>query len=119
MFVGHAKCGVMLFGAAGENANYREREWILQGKPIGVVEEYTYLGVKITPELDELKMMEARIGKMEMILGSQKRFLCNYRIPAQLRVKVLESVVLTSGLYGGEVWVCAETRGMHRRYKMC
>ena len=41
---------------------------------------------------------------MEMILGNQKRFLCNYRIPAQLRVKVLESVVLTSGLYGAEVW---------------
>ena len=77
---------------------------------------------------------------MEMILGSQKRFLCNYRIPAQLRVKVLESVVLTSGLYGAEVWVCArvkvlesvvltsglygaevwvcaETRTTHRRYK--
>ena len=43
MLVGHAKCGVMLFGAARENANYREREWILQGKPIAVVEEYTYL----------------------------------------------------------------------------
>ena len=55
--------------------------------------------------------------KMEMIVGSQKRFLCNYRIPAQLRVKVLESVVLTSGLYGAEVWVCAETRTTHRRYK--
>ena len=41
---------------------------------------------------------------MGMIVGSQKRFLCNYRIPAQLRVKVLESVVLTSGLYGAEVW---------------
>ena len=39
-----------------------------------------------------------------MLLGSQKRFLCNYRIPAQLRVKVLQSVVLTSGLYGAEVW---------------
>ena len=60
--------------------------------------------MKITPDLNEKKMMNARIGKMEMILGSQKRFLCNYRIPAQLRVKVLESVVLTSGLYGGEVW---------------
>ena len=66
----------------------------------------TYLGVKITPDLNELKMMKARIGKMEMgmIVGSQKRFLCNYRIPAQLRVKVLESVVLTSGFYGAEVW---------------
>ena len=82
-----------------------------------VVEEYTYLGVKITPDLSELKMMEARIGKIGMILGSQKRFLCNYRIPAQLRVKVLESVVLTSGLYGAEVWVCVETRTTHRRYK--
>ena len=41
---------------------------------------------------------------MGMILGNQKRFLCNYRIPTQLRVKVLESVVLTSGLYGAEVW---------------
>ena len=45
MLVGHAKWGVMLFGAARENANDqgREREWILQGKPIAVVEEYTYL----------------------------------------------------------------------------
>ena len=55
--------------------------------------------------------------KMGMIVGNQKRFLCNYRIPAQLRVKVLESVVLTSGLYGAEVWVCAETRTTYRRYK--
>ena len=69
--------------------------------------------MKITPDLKESEMMSARIGKMEMILGSQKRFLCNYRIPAQLRVKVLESVVLTSGLYGAEVWVCAETRTTH------
>ena len=75
--------------------------------------------MKITPDLNDVKMMNARIGQMEMILGSQKRFLCNYRIPAQLRVKVLESVVLTSGLYGGEVWVCVETRGMHDLYKQC
>ena len=60
--------------------------------------------MKITPDLKESEMMSARIGKMGMILGNQKRFLCNYRIPAQLRVKVLESVVLTSGLYGAEVW---------------
>ena len=73
--------------------------------------------MKITTDLNELKMMEARIGKMGMIVGSQKRFLCNYRIPAQLRVKVLESVVLTSGLYGAEVWVCVETRTTHRMYK--
>ena len=107
----------MLFGAARENANEQKREWILQGKPIDVVEEYTYLGVKITPDLKEAEMMSARIGKMGMILGNQKRFLCNYRIPVQLRVKVLESVVLTSGLYGAEVWVCAGTRTTHRRYK--
>ena len=43
MLVGHTKCGVMLFGAARENANDQKREWILQGKPIEVVEEYTYL----------------------------------------------------------------------------
>ena len=60
--MGHAKCGVMLFGAARKNAHDQKREWILQGKPIAVVEESTYLGVKITPDLNELKMMEARIG---------------------------------------------------------
>ena len=47
---------------SGECKRFEEREWILQGKPIAVVEEYTYLGVKITPDLNELKMMEARIG---------------------------------------------------------
>ena len=60
--MGHTKCGVMLFGTARENANDQGREWILQGKPISIVEEYTYLGVKITPDLNELEMMNARIG---------------------------------------------------------
>ena len=90
--MGHAKCGVMLFGAARENANDLKRE-----------------------RMDSSKLESGM--KMGMIVGSQKRFLCNYRIPAQLRVKVLESVVLTSGLYGAEVWVYAETRTTHRRYK--
>ena len=61
--MGHAKCGVMLFGATRENANDLKRERMDSSrKPISVVEEYTYLGVKITPDLNELKMMEARIG---------------------------------------------------------
>ena len=45
-----------------------------------------------------------RLCQLDLILGSQKRFLCNYRIPAQFGVKILQSVVLTSGLYGAEVW---------------
>ena len=106
MQVGHAKCGVMLFGAARTEANMDKREWILQGKPISVVAEYTYLGVKITPELKETMMRAGRVEKMKMkmILGKQQRFLCNYRIPAQIRLMVLHSIVLTSGLYGSEVW---------------
>ena len=61
--MGHAKCGIMLFGAARENANDLKRERMDSSrKPIAVVEEYTYLGVKITPDLNESKMMEARIG---------------------------------------------------------
>ena len=44
MLVGHAKCGVMLFGAARENANDLKRERMDSSKkPIEVVEEYTYL----------------------------------------------------------------------------
>ena len=63
MLVGHAKCGVMLFGAARENANDLKRERMDSSrKPIAVVEEYTYLGVKITPDLKESEMMNARIG---------------------------------------------------------
>ena len=103
MQVGHAKCGVMLLGAARTEANIDKREWILQGKPISVVAEYTYLGVKITPELKETMMRDARVEKMKMILGKQQRFLCNYRIPAQMGLMVLQSIVLTSGLYGWEV----------------
>ena len=52
----------VIWCCSGECKRFEEREWILQGKPIAVVEEYTYLGVKITPDLNELKMMEARIG---------------------------------------------------------
>ena len=93
-------------GDAGRACQVWCKEWILQGKPIAVVEEYTYLGVKITPELKETMMRDARVEKMKMkmILGKQQRFLCNYRIPAQIRLMVLQSIVLTSGLYGSEVW---------------
>ena len=44
MLVGHAKCGIMLFGAARENANDLKRDRMDSSrKPIAVVEEYTYL----------------------------------------------------------------------------
>ena len=52
----------VIWRCSGECKRFEERECILQGKPIAVVEEYTYLGVKITPDLNELKMMNARIG---------------------------------------------------------
>ena len=33
----------VIWCCSGECKRFEEREWILQGKPIAVVEEYTYL----------------------------------------------------------------------------
>ena len=33
----------VIWRCSGECKRFEEREWILQGKPIAVVEEYTYL----------------------------------------------------------------------------
>ena len=53
----------VIWCCSGECKRPRKRERMDSSrKPIEVVKVYTYLGVKITPDLNELKMMEARIG---------------------------------------------------------
>ena len=103
MKIGHAKCGVMLFGKDISEED-RNRKWILQGGEISVVDKYTYLGLQITPELDEKVMEDGRLELGKMALGRIQKFLLDYHVPATIRVKVLESIVQATCIYGAEVW---------------
>ena len=42
-----------------------------------MVEEYKYLGMKITPELSETVMREARLETAKMLIGKEQGFLCD------------------------------------------
>ena len=102
MKIGHVKYGVMVFGQDICDED-RNREWFVQGGEIGVMDKYTYLGLQITPELSERIMEDGRLELDKMVLGRQQKFLSDYQIPSTIRVKVVESIIESTCIYGGEV----------------
>ena len=49
-------------------------------------------------------MEDGRLELGRMVLGRLQKFLSDYHIPATIRVKVLESIVQSTCVYGAEVW---------------
>ena len=62
MSIGASKCGVMLIH--GDSQRIRNRSWRLQNQEIPIVENYRYLGVGLTPTLDEKAHVDEMIAKM-------------------------------------------------------
>jgi len=62
MNVGASKCGVMAIH--GDSQRIRNRSWRLQNQEIPIVENYRYLGVGLTPTLDEKAHVDEMIAKM-------------------------------------------------------
>ena len=79
-----------------------------------MVEEYTYLGVGVTRDLDFKAMVSGRCKRAEkamyMILQPNILLLLilpllrAQSVPLALRVSVLRTVVLSTLLYGSEIW---------------
>ena len=118
MTIGQSKCGVMKFTPKGKEELERRiratgEKWLLQGKEISPVEEYKYLGLVITQDLNLRRMVEARVQVAKTKLNFMARFLTNFCIPAPIRVHVLKAVFMPLLSYGAEVWaVSRENEGL-------
>jgi hypothetical protein len=62
MSIAASKCGVMVIH--GDSQRIRNRSWRLQNQEIPIVEKYRYLGVGLTPTLDEKAHVDEMIAKM-------------------------------------------------------
>ena len=125
MGVGIKKCGVMCAAWQEESDSPKpmkpvlEKAWrraevgqqklracppTLCGQPIPVVEEYTYLGLVVNRQLSLEAMAASRRKKANAALSFVRPVLRNQSLPMGIRVSVLNAVVLSSLLYGSEVW---------------
>ena len=69
-----------------------------------VVEEYTYLVVVVTRDVDFKPMVTGRCKRAEKAMYMVLPLLRAQSVPLALRVSVLRTVVLSRLLYGSEIW---------------
>jgi hypothetical protein len=116
MKVGIKKCGVMCmgdkdhWGATSEQIRLSLDRIRISGEDVPVVEEYTYLGVVVTRDLDLQVMAEGRLEKAKRALAAIRPWLRDQSIPVAVRVLVFKTRVLSSVLYGSEVWGMVKER---------
>jgi hypothetical protein len=82
----------------------------INGLQVPVVTEYTYLGVVITRRLDFGAMVKGRCKRAERAMRMILPCLRAQMVPLALRVSVLRAVVLSTLLYGSEIWGMDEAR---------
>ena len=113
MRVGIRKCGVMCLGDGsvaqqladgGQKQLKEDGPPCLGGEPVPVLDEYVYLGVTITRNLDKKVMVERMLAKAQKASFFIKPLLRDKYIPVGIRSTILQSVVGSSLLYGSEVW---------------
>lgn len=114
MAVGVKKCGLMAVGG-GQRSQDRLNacHFQLQGQPVPCVEEYPYLGILFTRTWDMKKAIDDRVGTGEAALRKGQKFYHNHSLPIALRLMHLRGCVLSTGIYGAEVWgpIDGHTRG--------
>ena len=112
MKVGIQKCGVMVIGAPGSESRADviqeklEDEWPIRisSQNVPAVSEYKYLGLLIRRDLDIDVMAKGRLEKAEKTYRTIYPYLRCASIPLAARVAVFKAVVVTTALYGSEVW---------------
>ena len=108
MNFGISKCAVMVIH--GDMERLRNRPLLLQGNPLSVVEEYTYLGISFNYKLDLDKIIADRVVSTKKALGSLMRVLYGASIPMLAKVKLINGVLLPISTYGGELFGMSENR---------
>jgi hypothetical protein len=121
MSFGIKKCGVMAFGPDEGPGNHidgmaRLRAFgdrmTLGRQPVPIVDQYVYLGLPFSPNLDLEVMTKNREEKGTKALGALFPVLGCSRIPLPIRVQIVKSCLVPVLTYGCELWGMAESRAV-------
>jgi len=100
MSIGASKCGVMVIH--GDSQSIRNRSWRLQNQEIPIVEKYRYLGVGLTPTLDEKAHVDEMIAKMHIRTAIACPFPSDPSIPLAIRTRALRMFIIQPATWGAE-----------------
>jgi len=109
MEVGIQKCGILEFCPVGEERilteEHPERITLLVGNElVPIVEEYLYLGLRLTSALDMDSLISGRLATARKTAYAVTPFLRCSTVPIPLRLAIVQAVVLPRCLYGAEVF---------------
>ncbi|KAF9229991.1 hypothetical protein BU15DRAFT_69581 [Melanogaster broomeanus] len=86
------------------------RTFTVDGQKVDVVRKYKYLGIWITDRLgdseqtDETNHCKMLAGKVKVAIDMRRAFLRDKKFPMEVKLAVIQSKIISLGLYGGE-WV--------------
>lgn len=104
LVVNIAKTKAMIFRAGGGRHCGNER-WVLNGENIEVVNEFKYLGVLLTPQLNLKKHLQAKLKTSIYAINSTwKSLLGNKAVSHSVKYKVFEAAMRSIMTYGAQVW---------------
>ena len=111
MPIGAPKCGVMMVGGSEEEQEeFAQQSFSVDDQEIPVVRRYKYLGIWITDRLgdsnhtDETNHCKTLAGKVRTAVDIRRAFLRDQKFPLELKLAVIQSKIVSLGIYGGE-WV--------------
>ncbi len=65
---------------------------------------YKYLGIVVTDDLEWTAAIKARTEIVRKVIFTQSRILNNRDLSPELRYRFFDAVVMSSALYGSELW---------------
>lgn len=113
MAFGIAKCGLLFFRDLDWNQEIKDEDalafkvaddWKINGELIPTVDRYTYLGLEMHQDLCDLKMAGDRLKKGRHALQQLEPFLRCTSITPAMKVTMVKSCVVSTMLYGSEIW---------------
>jgi hypothetical protein len=114
MTFGVKKCGLLhftkehpnlnFFGSVNTECPFGYNHWEIDGVPIPIVTEYTYLGLDFNHKLDLEYMSKARAKIGRSYLEKLRPFLKCESIPVTAKRSMVTGCILQGMLYGAELW---------------
>lgn len=98
-----SKSEMMIFRKGGRVSN--QEKWLFNGEPIRITNEYTYLGVTLSPKMSFKKHIEKRnISAKNCINATWKDFLTKKEIGLDAKWNLFKSVCRAIQSYGAQIW---------------
>lgn len=97
-----SKCAVMAIGTKASRAKFPR--FNLGGKRLPWVREYTYLGIPVSDEMSAESVRLHALKRGRKALARVRHVLMNMAMPIMGRLMIFHNVVVSSAMYGAELW---------------